>query len=141
MNRVYTTILLILFCLTIYSQQEYSVKQGETITSVAQKFNTSVDELRRLNPDMEMWFTGLVLKVPQRETASPYNLYSASNQDNTKLDKIVMKDGSYILCKISRSDARNVYFSQDGEDGVFDVGRKFIKEINYADGSKKKFSK
>lgn len=141
MNRVYTSILLMLFCLSTYGQQEYSVKQGETITSIAQKFNTSVDELRILNPDMEMWFTGLVLKVPQQEAAPPYNLSSASNQANTKLDKIAMKDGSYILCKISRSDARNVYFSQDGEEGIFDVGRKFIKEINYADGSKKKFTK
>ncbi len=140
MNRTFFIIIYLLSCLSITAQQEYSVKQDETIESIARKFNTSVNELKRLNPDLEMWFTGLVLKVPQSATNTSGILHPDTNTGQTH-DKIIMRDGSYILCKIAKSDARNIYFSQDGEEGTFDVAKKFIKEINYADGSKKKFTK
>lgn len=142
MTKALLTILLSLSFIITKAQQEYSVKQGETVQSVAEKFGLSIEELQQLNPGVDMWFTGLVLNVPQKkktETIPPPE--SAIELSSIKLDKIILRDGSYVLCKLLQANRSFVTFTQNGEDGKFSIAIKDIKEINYADGSKKKYAK
>ena len=50
----------------------YTVKKGDTLSSIAQKFKTTVPAIQRLNPDKiknpNMIATGWVLKVPDTKT-------------------------------------------------------------------------
>ena len=56
-----------------------------------------------------------------------------------KLDRVEMKDMSYILCKIVSVKGGYISFKQDEIDGVLKVPVKEVSKIKYVSGAVKKF--
>lgn len=44
------------------------VQRGETMEYIAQLYGVSIDELKASNPDMDLFYTGIELNIPQRKT-------------------------------------------------------------------------
>ena len=59
--------------------------------------------------------------------------------DKSKLDKIDMKDMSYVVCKVVGVKAGYISLKQDGIDGVLKVPVKEVIRIRYANGKTRKF--
>jgi LysM repeat protein len=54
-------------------QADYTVRRGDTLTSISKAHNTTVDEMMKANPqikDRDLIFAGSVLKVPQQAPAA-----------------------------------------------------------------------
>jgi len=60
-------------------------------------------------------------------------------EDKSKLDKIDMKDMSYIVCKVVGVKAGFISLKQDGIDGVLKIPVKEVIRIRYANGKTRKF--
>lgn len=123
---------------TMLAQKTHTVKQGETLQSIATKYKVSVGELRKANPNVELVFSGLLLNIPQTKKT---NEIISTSQETTPTDIVEMRDGSYILCKVVGIKQGILTIKQEGEDGTFTVMTKDVSIINYANGTKKKFKK
>ncbi len=77
---------------------EYIVKLGDTLYSIANKYNTTVDEIKRINNLVSnLLNVGQVLKIPSSDeityvVKSGDNLYSIANRYNTTVDEIKKKN-------------------------------------------------
>ena len=78
---------------------EYVVKKGETLYNIAQKYNTTVDELKRLNQlPSNLLSIGQVVQIPNTEQTVTYtvksgdSLYNISQRYNTTVDEIKRKN-------------------------------------------------
>lgn len=78
---------------------EYVVKKGDNLYSVAQKYNTTIDELKNLNKlSTNLLNIGQVLQIPNTEETITYtvksgdNLYSIAKDYNTTVDEIKRKN-------------------------------------------------
>ncbi|MDE6322243.1 MAG: LysM peptidoglycan-binding domain-containing protein, partial [Muribaculaceae bacterium] len=72
MKRVifaFIAIILSLSATMASAKTEHTVERGETLTSIAQRYNVSTDALLNANPyAKEMFYTGMVLIIPESET-------------------------------------------------------------------------
>ena len=72
----------------------YTVKSGDNLYSIARKFNTTVDAIKRKNNlTSNNLSVGQVLKIPVRETTiytvkRGDTLYSIAREYNTSIDEI-----------------------------------------------------
>lgn len=90
MRNLLVFILLGLFSIThTYGQEmkKHIVQRGETLESVAQDYNLSVDELRRANFDFELFYTGLEINVPIKKTAVASNVVNQSSSSDDQFLK------------------------------------------------------
>ena len=78
---------------------EYVVKKGDTLYNIAQKYNTTVDELKRLNQlPSNLLSIGQVVQIPNTEQTVTYtvksgdSLYNISQRYNTTVDEIKRKN-------------------------------------------------
>ena len=85
------------------SDKNYTVQKGDSLWSVAKKFNVSVEELKSVNNlSSNLLKIGQILKIPQEEIETkPSNeysiytvqkgdsLYSIANRYNTTVDKLI----------------------------------------------------
>lgn len=81
------------------SYLEYAVKSGDSLYLIAQKYNTSVNELKNLNNlSTNLLSIGQVLKIPKGGASVTYvvksgdNLYSIASRYNTTVDEIKRKN-------------------------------------------------
>ena len=76
----------------------YMVKLGDTLYSIANKYNTTVDEIKQLNNlTSNLLNVGQTLKIPSSNEVtyvvkSGDNLYSIANRYNTTVDEIKRKN-------------------------------------------------
>ena len=77
------------------SGNEYIVKKGDTLYSIAKKYNTSVDNLKSINNIItDSLSIGQVLKLPTTITESTYtvkkgdSLYAIAKENNTSVDEL-----------------------------------------------------
>lgn len=78
---------------------EYVVKSGDSLYLIAQRYNTTVNELKSLNNlSSNLLSIGQVLKIPKSEASTTYtvksgdNLYSIASRYNTTVDEIKRKN-------------------------------------------------
>ena len=77
---------------------DYVVKLGDTLYSIANKYNTTVDEIKQLNNlTSNLLNVGQTLKIPSSNEVtyvvkSGDNLYSIANRYNTTVDEIKRKN-------------------------------------------------
>ena len=77
---------------------EYVVKAGDSLYSIANKYNTTVDKIKKLNNlSSNLLSIGQILKLPTQESntyivKSGDNLYSIANKYNTTVDEIKKKN-------------------------------------------------
>ena len=136
----------------------YVVKSGDSLYSIARKYNTTVDELKRLNNlTSNVLSIGQVLKIPSSEssntgsntwTTNTYvvksgdSLYSIARKYNTTVDEIkrlnnlssnVLSIGQVL--KIPSGSSTNTYVVKSG-DNLYSIARKYqitvdeLKKLN-----------
>lgn len=124
---------------TAAAQKTHTVKPGETIESIARLYQLTTDELKKHNESAEMIFPGLLLTIPTK-IVKPKS--EDKKNENTKgTDKVIMRDGSYILCKVVGIKKNLLTIKQEESEGNISIPVKYVIEINYENGSKKKFNR
>ena len=89
---------------------EYVVKSGDSLYIISQRYNTTVDELKKLNNlSSNLLSIGQVLKIPKTEASTTYtvksgdSLYSIAQRYSTTVDAIKKKNNlSSNLLKIGQ---------------------------------------
>lgn len=137
-RRVFVTISFLLLCIVAFGQKVHTVKQGETLADIAFLYNVTVDDIKKINESAEVVFPGLVLNIPQKNEPQPKQV---EQKEEAKLDKVEMKDGSYIMCKIVNTRKTTILIKQEEIEGNISIPVKDIIEIFYANGTKKKYGK
>lgn len=68
MKKLVTIVVMLLSFTELMAQQiTHTIQRGETIESIAQKYNVSVDALKKANPQVaEMIFVGMKLTIPEK---------------------------------------------------------------------------
>ena len=139
MQRFIATISLMFLCLVVYGQKVHTVKQGETLESIASIYHITIDDLKRSNDNTEMLFPGLLLTIPQNMNVSqPIQI---GLEDTPQLDKVEMKDGSYIVCQVVSVKKATILIKQEEIEGNISIPIKEVLEVFYANGKKRKFGK
>ena len=139
MQRFIATISLMFLCLVVYGQKVHTVKQGETLESIASLYHVTIDDLKRSNENTEMLFPGLLLTIPQDKNGpQPIQI---EQEETPQLDKVEMKDGSYIVCQVISIRKTTLLIKQEEIEGNISIPIKNVIEIFYANGKKRKFGK
>lgn len=86
---LFTMFMLLSFTGMMAQQITHTIQRGETIESIAQKYNVSEDALKKANPDIsEMFFVGLKLTIPNvqpmAETINHNNVESPKAVESTQ---------------------------------------------------------
>ena len=131
--------LLAFLCFTAYGQKIHTVKQGETLESIASLYHVSTNELKGVNENTEVLFPGLILAIPEKEIKSQPQ--QVEKQEVPKLDKVEMKDGSYIICQVVSVRKTTILIEQEEIEGNLSIPIKEVLEVFYANGKKRKFGK
>ena len=86
MKKLLTIAVMLLSFTALMAQQiTHIIKRGETLESIAQKYNVSVDALKKANPDIsELFFVGLKLNIPNAQPMA-----ETVNQNKTEITKAV----------------------------------------------------
>ena len=81
--KIFFLLLSILFPFDGQGQEmrSYVVQRGETIESIAQEHDITVEELKSANQDMELFYTGLVIYIPVKaiQTSSTNSVETVGN--------------------------------------------------------------
>ena len=137
-RRVFVTISSLLLCIVAFGQKVHTVKQGETLADIASLYNVTVEDIKKMNESAELVFPGLVLNIPKRNEPQPKQL---EQKEEAILDKVEMKDGSYIMCKVVNIRKTTIMIKQKEIEGNISIPVKDIIEILYANGTKKRYGK
>lgn len=134
---VLITILLLFSCFAVNGQNVHTVKRGETLESIASFYHVTIDDLKRSNDNTEMLFPGLLLTIPQNKNV-PIQI---EKEEAPQLDKVEMKDGSYIVCQVVSVRKTTILIKQEDIEGNISIPIKDVIEVFYANGNKKKYGK
>ena len=141
---------------------QYVVKEGDTMASIAADHGVTEQDIRRENGDnADMLFPGLVLTIPK--AARPATGNNGNNGNNGSgsrvgsrvpssattpasgggmavVDKVVMQDSSYVLCKVESATASYVTVRQEGMPMPVKLAVKDVAYVEYANGTVKRFN-
>lgn len=86
MKKLLFTLFMLLSFIEIMAQQiTHTIQRGETIESIAKKYNVSVDALKKANPNIsELFFVGLKLNIPSTQPIA-----ETFNGNNVEIPKAV----------------------------------------------------
>ena len=132
----------------------YIVKKGDSLYSIAQKYNTTVDELKKLNGlTSNIINVGQILKLPEKENIVDYDLYIVKKGDTlykiannynlsvNELKKIsnltsdTLSIGQQLLVPIIEESDYTIYIVKKG-DSLYSIAQKYnttvdsIKKLN-----------
>ena len=132
----------------------YIVKKGDSLYSIAQKYNTTVDELKKLNGlTSNIINAGQILKLPEKENIVDYDLYIVKKGDTlykiannynisvNELKKInnltsdTLSIGQQLLVPIIEESDYTIYIVKKG-DSLYSIAQKYnttvdsIKKLN-----------
>ena len=132
----------------------YIVKKGDSLYSIAQKYNTTVDELKKLNGlTSNIINVGQILKLPEKENIVDYDLYIVKKGDTlykiannynisvSELKKInnltsdTLSIGKHLLVPVIEESDYTIYTVKKG-DSLYSISQKYnttadsIKKLN-----------
>ena len=128
-----------IICFIVYGQKVHTVKQNETLESIASLYHVTVEDLKKLNESSGVLFPGLLLNIPQ--TVKDTSSQVVKQKIMPKLDTVEMKDGSYIICKVISVRKTTLLIKQDEVEGNISIPIKDVVEILYSNGSNKRFGR
>ena len=129
----------------------YTVKSGDSLYSIARKYNTTVDNIKKLNNlTSNLLSIGQVLKIPNNEenyitytVKSGDSLYSIARKYNTTVDNIKKLNNltSNLLSigqvlKIPNNEENYITYTVKSGDSLYSIARKYnttvdnIKKLN-----------
>ena len=126
----------------------YIVKSGDSLYKIANKYNTTVDEIKKLNNlSLNLLSVGQVLKIPTKITPQPTNNYTtytvvkgdnlyaiARKYDTTQNEIMKLNNLSSNLLSIGQIlkipiTSSNTYTVQKG-DSLYSIAKKFNTTVN-----------
>ena len=123
----------------------YIVKAGDNLYSIANKYNTSVNELKKINNlDSDELYIGQNIKIPINETSSDTyyivksgdNLYSIANKYNMSVNELkslnnLVSDNLYIGQKLylTSNTNDNLYTVKVG-DTLYSIAKRYNVSVN-----------
>jgi len=135
-------------------QNTYIVKSGDTLWSIANRFNISVDDLKQENNLTSNTLSiGQVLKIPASEPSEPNveyivyvvksgdNLYSIARNYNTTVNAIkdfnnltsnTLQIGQQLLIPIAQEEDNNIRYIVKAGDNLYSIARNYnttVQEI------------
>lgn len=107
-------IALFLCSVSVFSQDsniKHSIVKGETISSIAQKYNVSIDAIYKLNPKAKKTLQlNQVLLIPNSETKKTNDLETADSGKTTQIDhQVLPKETLYGITKQFKTTAELLY--------------------------------
>lgn len=117
---------------------DYKVDKGETLYGLARKFNTTVDDLVALNPELKDngLSKGQVIKVPVQENSGqpvvvkdPVKEPISTTPNPFVADTVTMKDGTkeQVSFKFSDSTIRHIVMSHET---LYSVSKRFMVSVD-----------
>ncbi|MCX7862133.1 MAG: LysM peptidoglycan-binding domain-containing protein [Bacteroidales bacterium] len=102
---------------TPFEKKEHEVQKGETLYGIAKKYNTTIEEIVQLNPDVIKGIKpGQLLMIPVRTVASadyqqPKNVVEQKNIPSANVTKHIVKKGEtiYGICKLYNIEQEKLY--------------------------------
>ena len=128
------------------SESTYIVKSGDSLYSIAKKYNTTVDEIKKLNNlTSNSLSIGQILNIPLSEVVlvneyivkSGDSLYSIAKKYNTSVDELkslnnltssMLSVGQKLNIPVIE-EVSNVYTVKSG-DNLYSIARKFNTTVN-----------
>ena len=128
------------------SESTYIVKSGDSLYSIAKKYNTTVDEIKKLNNlTSNSLSIGQILNIPLSEVVlvneyivkSGDSLYSIAKKYNTSVDELkslnnltsnMLSVGQKLNIPVTE-EVSNVYTVKSG-DNLYSIARKFNTTVN-----------
>lgn len=126
--------------LNAQKRSQYSVKNGDTYAKIASAYGIEETTLRQANKGCpNELFPGLILEIPTqlKQASEKVQKYT----ENGVYDRLILRDSSFIDCKILSANKTLLQFKQNEVDGTLQLSIKEIAEIRYADGSIKRYGK
>ena len=121
------TILLVICCMKCFAQTSitHTIMRGETIESIAKKYNITVEDLKRANPALEkMHYVGMTLKIPTLQTSSPV---TTTAETNVKERDVKSENPTSSVLPTSNSHPNEGMFSYGGKGNLIsDLNFQFI---------------
>ena len=103
----------LLLALPSLASQTYTVRRGETVYLIAQKFHTTLGALQQANhlESVDRIKTGQVLVIPSKDTGAPTTgvTYGVAKEDN-----LVVESGESVITALSKG-ARFVVLAREGD--------------------------
>lgn len=105
---------LFLCSLSVFSQDnsiKHSVIKGETISSIAKKYNVSISEIYKLNPEAKKTLhLNQVLSIPNSESKKDNNLSAVNSNGITEINhQVVTKETLYGITKQYKTTTELLY--------------------------------
>lgn len=107
-------ITLFLCSISVFSQEnniKHTIVKGETISSIAQKYNVSIAAIYQLNPKAKQTLQlNQVLLIPNSESKNTSNLASADSEKTTEINHVVLtKETLYGISKQYKTTIELIY--------------------------------
>ena len=122
--------------------KQHVVKQGESVTTIANMYQVTVEQIKSINNDTDNLFPGLILNIPVMAEQKDEPKKNETSPVPQKADRVEMIDGSYLLCKVLR--IRNGWITIEQKavsDKSMRVPLKEVVRIKYANGVVKRYKK
>ena len=89
MKKLVTIVILLLSFTEVMAQQiSHTIQRGETLESIAQKYNVSVDAIKKANPKVaEMIFVGMKLNIPDEKQKEEVVNAKENQQQNESIQE------------------------------------------------------
>lgn len=132
------------------SENTYTVKSGDSLYKIAQKYNTTVDEIKRLNNlTSNILSVGQVLKLPTTSSETPSSntvdytvksgdsLYKIANQYNVTVDAIKRANNLTTntlqigeVLRIPLGTSRETTYTVKSGDSLYSIAKKYNTTVN-----------
>lgn len=89
---------------------QYKIQRGESLEDIIKQYDITEDELKSLNPDMEFFYTGMIINIPVKAKSGTASTLSdpavlASNSSSASATNTT-SSGNSVLMEIYNSDVK-----------------------------------
>jgi cell wall-associated NlpC family hydrolase len=108
-------VLAFVFCsVSVFSQEKnikHSIEKGETISSIAQKYNVSITSIYKLNPKAKKTLQlNQVILIPNSESKKAHDLVAADSEKSTEINhQVAPKETLYGITKQFKTTTELLY--------------------------------
>lgn len=83
---------------------QYEIQRGEALDDIVKRYGITEDELKRLNPDITIFYTGLTINVPILTTSTTPSTSDSADTSTTNTTSSNKKSYNYYASEIKSAD-------------------------------------